>query len=293
MAFAPATREKSYLRMALIGTPGSGKTYTALKVMQNLVGPGFAVIDTEHGSARKYAPLPGEAADPEKGTFDFVHADLSNYDPANYIALIKEAAAAKIPGIVIDSLTHAWSGIGGILDKKDQLDRTSKNSYTNWRDLTPIHNKLIEAILEFPGHVIVCFRAKMEYAQEKDENGRSKVVKLGLGAIQRDDVEYEFDVVMLMDQNNSAQVVKTRYSFLSGKTISKPGKEVAADLAYWLGQGGDPPMTREELVLKAAELGLSEADLGVFLAKNKLTNLQGFNRYTVMYEALVKSKNAS
>lgn len=293
MAFAPATREKSNLRLALMGVPGAGKTYTAMNIMQHLVGPGFAVIDTEHDSARKYAPLPGEKADPEKGTFDFVHAGITNYDPANYIALIKEAAAAKIPGLVIDSLTHAWNGIGGILDKKDQLDRVSKNSYTNWRDLTPVHNKLIESILEFPGHVIVTFRAKMEYTQYKDDNGKNKVEKLGLGAVQRDDVEYEFDVVMLMDQFNTAQVTKTRYAFLNGQTIQKPGKALADDLLYWLGQGAERPMTREELVQKAAEFDMDEAALGAFLAKNKLTTLQGFNRYTVMYEALVKSKNGN
>lgn len=292
-SFAPATREKSYLRMAVLGVPGAGKTYSSMKVMQYLVGPGFAVIDTEHDSARKYAPLPGEKADPEKGTFDFIHAGLTNYDPQNFINLIKEAAAAGIPGLVIDSLSHAWSGIGGILDKKDQLDRTSKNSYTNWRELTPVHNKLIEAILEYPGHVIVCFRAKMEYAQEKDDNGRSKVVKLGLGAIQRDDVEYEFDVVALMDQSNAAQITKTRYSFLSGRTINKPGKELADDLLYWLGQGGERPMTREELLLKANEAySMNEADVGAFLAKNRLTALQGFNRYTTMWEKLVEAKNA-
>lgn len=287
--FSPATREKSLLRMAIMGPSGTGKSYSAMKIMSYLVDGQFAVIDTERDSARKYAPLPGESAEPEKGTFDFLHAGITNYAPENYIKLIKAAAEARIPGIVIDSLSHAWAGKGGILDLKDQLDKVSKNSYTNWREMTPKHNELIESILDYPGHVIVTIRTKMEYAQTKDDNGRNKVEKLGMGGIQRDDVEYEFDVVMMMTQANAAEVTKTRYSVLAGQLIPKPGQELAETLKYWLGQGGEAPMSRAEFVAKCwTEFGLEELKVGPELARLKLNGIQGFDKYNKIYEAMLK-----
>lgn len=288
MPFAPATREKSLLRMALMGPSGNGKSYTALKLMTYLLDPDqvFAVIDTERDSARKYAPLPGEKADPESGTFNFLHSGITNYSPENYIALIKEAEKAKIPGLVIDSLSHAWFAKGGILDQKDTLDQNSKNSYTNWRSLTPKHNDLVEAILDYPGHVIVTLRTKMEYAQTKDENGKGKVEKLGLGAIQRDDVEYEFDVVMMMTSSNAAEVTKTRYSIIANQTIQKPGQELAETLRYWLGQGGEAALTKSKFEEEClTKFDLMPAQIGPMLAQLKI-KAQGYNRYNLMLEAL-------
>lgn len=56
--FAPAVKTESKLRLAIAGPSGSGKTYTALAIGTALAAGGkVALLDTEHGSASKYADL--------------------------------------------------------------------------------------------------------------------------------------------------------------------------------------------------------------------------------------------
>ena len=52
--FKKATKKQAKLRLTLDGPPGSGKTYSALELAKHLGGR-TALIDTEHGSASKYA----------------------------------------------------------------------------------------------------------------------------------------------------------------------------------------------------------------------------------------------
>ena len=56
MIFKRATKKNSKLRLGLIGPAGSGKTYTALTVAKHLGGR-VALVDSENGSASKYANL--------------------------------------------------------------------------------------------------------------------------------------------------------------------------------------------------------------------------------------------
>src|SRR5262245_45143039 len=56
MPFTRATKLEAKLRLALAAPSGAGKTYTALQLATHLSGP-IALIDTERGSASKYADL--------------------------------------------------------------------------------------------------------------------------------------------------------------------------------------------------------------------------------------------
>lgn len=234
MAFQKATKKKTKLRLALCGVTGSGKTYSALEIAKHL-GTHFAVIDTERGSASKYA---GEVAD-----FDVV--ELENFAPARYIAMLKEAAKAAYPVVVVDSLSHAWMGEGGILDQKDK--KSGNDSFGAWRTLTPQHNDLVEAILSYPGHVIVTMRSKTEYVLEKNSQGKNVPRKVGMAPVQRDGLEYEFDVVGDMDFDHTLHVTKSRCAAIADQSIRKPGEQVAKALLAWLDQGVD------EVPRKAAE----------------------------------------
>src|SRR5688572_27032747 len=113
MTFQKATKGSARLRMALIGAAGSGKTYTALNIAQHLGGP-IAVIDTERGSASKYSDV-----------FEFDVLELDSFSPQTYIAAINAAAEAGYRVLIIDSLSHAWTGKEGALD---QVDRVAKRS---------------------------------------------------------------------------------------------------------------------------------------------------------------------
>lgn len=229
-AFKKATKHESKLRLALIGPSGTGKTYSALAIASNL-GSRVAVIDTERGSASKYADL-----------FDFDVLELDRYSPVDYVESIRQAEEAGYDVLVIDSLSHAWSGRGGALEMVDSIAKRSKtaNSFSAWRDVTPLHNDMVDSMIGCKCHVIVTLRAKTEWVQEKDERGKTHIRKVGMAAVQRDGMEYEFDVVGDLDQDNALTITKTRCPALTGAVVVKPGVQLANVLAEWL-HGAPPP----------------------------------------------------
>lgn len=228
--FQKAVKAKSKARIGLIGPSGSGKTYTALLLATHM-GNRIALIDTEHGSASKYAD-----------EFDFDTLWLNNYHPKNYIEAIKAAGEAGYDVLIIDSLSHAWAGTDGALDLADKnAAKYGGNRWAAWRDVTPLHNQLIEAILSSPCHVIATMRSKMEYIQTTDEKGKTVIRKVGMAPIQRDGMEYEFDVVGELDIDHNFIVSKTRCKALDGAIIKCPGKELADTLMAWLSDGVEMP----------------------------------------------------
>lgn len=228
--FKKATKTQAKLRLAIAGASGSGKTFTALTIGKHL-GSRMALIDTERGSASKYA---GDVA-------DFDTLELDHFAVPRYLQAIQAAAAEGYDVLVIDSLSHAWAGKGGILEEADKRG----GKFGAWRELTPIQQSLLDAILSYPGHVIATMRSKMTYEVSTDESrGRkeTKVEKVGLAPVQRDDVSYEFDVMLDMDERNTARVTKTRCAALSGAFLTKPGKDVADTLKAWLSDGAAAPI---------------------------------------------------
>ena len=131
MAFRKAERKKAKLRLAITGPAGSGKTYGALLIALGLGGR-IAMIDTENGSGDLYSSL---------GDYD-VCSLSAPFDPRKYIQTIHEAEKEGYNVIIIDSLSHAWNGQGGILDIQGKLAeaRYRGNSYAAWRDITPLQN---------------------------------------------------------------------------------------------------------------------------------------------------------
>lgn len=232
--FQKATKTKAKLRLALVGPSGSGKTYSALAIATELVGPTgrVAVIDTEHGSASKYA-----------GRFSFDVLELDSCAPSTYVEALQAAAEAGYDAVVVDSLSHAWMGKDGALEQVDKAAKRSQsgNTFTAWRDVTPQHNALVEALITAPLHVVATMRAKTEYVMEKDQNGKSSPRKVGLAPVQRDGLEYEFDVLGDIDLEHNLIISKTRCESLSGAVIQKPGANVAKVLLAWLSDGADAP----------------------------------------------------
>jgi hypothetical protein len=152
MNFRRATKYDAKIRFAVCGPAGCGKTYTLLQLATALGGP-IAVVDTERGSASKYADL-----------FEFDVLELDSFDPLNLIEIIDKAAAAGYRVLFIDSLSHFWTGKNGELDKVDNAARSMQNpnSLAAWKTVTPIHNALIDKIVSAPFHVLASMRAKTE-----------------------------------------------------------------------------------------------------------------------------------
>lgn len=249
MGFQKATKKQAKARIGIIGPSGSGKTYTALR-LATAIGKKVALIDTEHGSASKYADK-----------FDFDVMELFDYHPQNYINGIKEAEAAGYDVLVIDSLSHAWAGTGGILDIVDTITVKSKsgNAFTTgWREATPIHNNLIDTILGAKLHIIATMRSKTEYVLEDDGKGGKRPRKVGMAPVQRDGMEYEFDIVGDMDQEHNFIISKTRCDLLDGKVFNKPGEDLAAIILQWLSDGEEFNPLEHEVKRLRKELRLTD-----------------------------------
>ena len=230
MAFQKATKKAARLRMALVGPSGSGKTFSALAIAKGLGGR-VGLIDTERGSASKYADR-----------FDFDVMELETFAPKDFVAAIAEAEKAGVEVVIIDSLSHAWMGKGGALEMVDEAAKRSKagNSFGAWREVTPQYNALVDAILRTRCHVIVTMRAKTEYVLEQGSNGKQTPRKVGLAPVQRDGMEFEFDVVGDM-ADSELVVTKSRCPDFNRAVVREPGIEVGQKLRAWLTDGSEAP----------------------------------------------------
>lgn len=231
--FQRATKKKAKLRITLDGPAGSGKTYSSL-VLAKALGGKTALIDSEHASASKYASL-----------FEFDSAELAEFSLETYIKAILAAGAAKYDNLIIDSLSHAWTGKGGALEQVDRMGGNQGKGFTSgWRHVTPLHTRLIDTMLSFPGHLIVTMRTKMEYVLETDSKGKQVPRKVGMAPVQREGMEYEFDVVADLDLGGGVTIAKTRCPDLSGSAgLLRHGDvpELGAKLKAWLSDGADVP----------------------------------------------------
>lgn len=217
LAFKPATIVGTKARVCFAGPPGSGKTLTSLRTARALVGPSgrIALIDTESRSASKYAPYE---------SFDVL--ELDSFDPKNYIDAIHLAERAGYDVIIIDSLSHAWAGKDGLLEQHAAAERKTKNSYTAWKDITPLHNELVESIIRSTAHIITTMRVKEAHEISRDNDGKVQILKLGLQPIQREGIRYEFDVLIDIDTDHVATVDKSRFPAIDGQVYRRPVGEI-------------------------------------------------------------------
>ena len=277
LQFTKATKKQAKARIAIDGPSGSGKTYTSLIAAKALAGDGrIAVIDTERGSASLYSDR-----------FDFDVLELTPpFSPEVYRDAIKVAENAGYAVIVIDSLSHAWEGEGGALDMADNATKRQKtpNSYTAWREVTPLHRAMVDAILQSNCHIVVTMRSKMEYVQEKNSEGRTVINKVGMAPIQRSGMEYEFTIVGDMDLDNNIVITKTRFEPYNGLVQKKPDVTFFKPFVDWLNSGkavekvSEPeikhdPVETTMTIEKAAKITNSEGKSYIDLPNDKLQGM--------------------
>lgn len=226
MAFQKAVKRDAKGRVALIGPAGSGKSFTMLKLARLLAGltGKIAAVDTEHGSLSKYADV-----------FDFDVMELDSFSPQNFLGSLEDAEKAGYSVFCCDSLSHFWVGADGALEFVDNAQKRaqSRDGMSGWKDFRPWERRMVDMMISSPMHVIVTMRTKTAY-EDQMVNGKKSRVKIGLAPVQRDGMEYEFDLVGAMDDENNLVVDKTRCSFYSGKVLPKPGEKEFAPFAEWL-----------------------------------------------------------
>lgn len=229
MEIRKAERKKAKLRLGIAAPSGAGKTYSSLLMAFGLGGK-VGLIDTEHGSGDLYAHL---------GEYDIISIEAP-YSVKKYTDAIHAFEEAGYTTIIIDSLSHAWAGDGGLLDKQGKMADRGTNSFAAWRTITPEHNNLVDSMLRSPCHIIATMRAKQEYVLETNDKGKQQPKKVGMAPVQREGMEYEFTVMLDVDMNHIASASKDRTSLFDGQFF-KIDKSTGETLLQWLETGKEAP----------------------------------------------------
>ena len=253
--FEEVTRQKSKLRMGLVAPSGAGKTLGALYIAYGITNDWhkIAMIDTEHERGRFYA----NRTDLAIPTGTFLYQSLTApYSPDKYISYVQEAAKAVGPDgvVIVDSLSHAWDNEGGVLDIKNEIAKTNvtKTAFSAWDEAGKIQNNLINSILSVNAHTIVTMRTKMAYAMEVNEKGKTVPVKIGLAPVQRENAEYEFDIVLNISRDHTTVAGKDTTFLDSFCGVITP--EIGKQLHDWLDNGIEPERCADcgNLIVSAA-----------------------------------------
>jgi hypothetical protein len=246
VAIRKAKRSATKLRLLLTGPSGSGKTWGALQIAKGLGGKTM-VIDTEEGSSDLYEHL-----------HDFDVIDLRPpFTPERYIEAITAAEEAGYAVIIVDSVTHCWSGSGGCLELLEDVAKAQfrGNTWSAFSVITPRWRAFVDKLLRSPAHVICSGRSKTETAQV-DDHGKKKVAKLGMKLEARDGLEFEFTTVLdLIHDGHYATVSKDRTGLFSGdpKPISVSTGE---RIAEWLAGG---TVLEDQAVIEGAKKAIADA----------------------------------
>ena len=196
-----SSKRQAKIKMALQGCAGSGKTYSALLLAYGLTKDWsrIAVIDSENGSADLYANL---------GAYNVL--PITDYSPETYIEAINICESAGMEVIIIDSISHCWDYLleyhAGLMG----------NSFVNWAKVTPRQNAFIQRILQSKSHIICTMRTKQDYVLN-EKNGKMVPEKVGLKAVMRDGVDYEFTIVLDLDLKHHSVASKDRTGLFMGK----------------------------------------------------------------------------
>lgn len=242
----PARRGNLYTRMLLYGESGQGKTFTALEVAFHLadlygIAPNkIAVGDTETvesadredggtGSAEKYEGRPCNCNRCHRqglvlSGFQTMILEAGHRDPDSFMRFLEVCKKDGIMIVILDGITDEWRSL---LQLVDQIKAQSRGREDGWGTARPLHNKFVQAVMEYPGHVIVTCRAKKESRHKKAEDGPGDVLP-----DQDSNVIYEYDVSVLVRRGTS-YVVKTRDDRLENFSSRHAGADMAESLKRW------------------------------------------------------------
>lgn len=213
-----SSKKEAKIKLAIQGCSGSGKTYSSLLLAYGMTNnwSKIAVIDSENGSADLYAHL---------GAYNVLSLDHP-YTPENYIAAIELCEQQGIEVIIIDSISAAWDCL---LEYHASLQG---NSFANWARVTPRHNAFVQKILRSKCHIICTMRTKQDYVLS-EKNGKMVPEKVGLKAIMRDGIDYEFTIVFDIDIAHKSVASKDRTGLFMGKGYFVITQKVGHHILAW------------------------------------------------------------
>ena len=265
MNLRQSERKNAKIKMALQGPAGSGKTYSALLLAKGLTNDDFskvAIIDTENGSADLYAHL---------GQYN-VLSMAPPFTPESYIKAIEICEKAEMEVIILDSISHSWDEL---LDFHSKL---TGNSFTNWAKVTPRQKAFTDKILQAKAHIIATMRTKQDYVlQQKD--GKYIPEKVGLKAVQRDGLDYEFTLVFDVDIKHFVVSSKDRTGLFMGRPDFIINTGTGKRILEWCNEGSLTP--------KVVEVSKEEVQQKIQSCENVTQLTQLYSEYPEYQESLL------
>jgi predicted nucleotidyltransferase len=111
-----------------------------------------------------------------------------------------------------------------------------------------MQKSFVDKILNCNAHVIATMRVKQDYVIS-EKNGKMVPEKVGLKAIQRDEISYEFTIVFDIDSKHFASASKDRTMLFEGKPQFLINSNSGKRILEWCNSS----MTRPELQQKIVE----------------------------------------
>lgn len=261
ITFRRAAASEAKPLVGIYAESGCGKTKSALLLAKGFVeamGGTMAdvgMIETESGRGEAYAN------DPVVGGYQVLSL-REEFSPSTYGAAIAEAERAKLRALIVDSASHEWEGVGGVLAMAAKNQADDKKGPLVWQQPKILHQReFMGRLLQTPiPLVIVCMRAKypMYQVTQKDLEAWEAAGKPGmrpkvgdwarswkLEPKQSEDILYEMFVHGWIDQDHRFHLTKStvdalRTVFVDGDPISVA---TGAQLAAWAGGRTVPSAT--------------------------------------------------
>jgi DNA polymerase III delta prime subunit len=242
-----ANRSDSKVLISLAGLSGCGKTYSAILLARGLVGEtgkiGF--IDTEQCRASLYSDL--------AGGFDTINMEAP-FSPDRYIKAVDAFKKAGYGAVIIDSMSHEWEGVGGVLEMAESqkyANGKEMQGMAKWAKPKAEHKKMMDYLLHCGMHIIFCFRAK-ERMREEIVDGKKIYINDGLITTTEKNFIYEMTVSLLLDvETKFPKVIKCpeqlEHLFPSNKFINQ---SAGLEIEKWL---NNKQRTKEEIIAEGKE----------------------------------------
>lgn len=263
--FEEATREQSKASILIEGLSGKGKSGLALLLGYYLAGEDWTKvfdIDTENNSVNLFTDIDSSAGVKFAG---FRHGKFTpdlKYKPSHYQEFKEAALQAGAEVVINDSISHAWTYEGGILDMVNDLKnsntRYQRDSYAAWGDdeIVKEKQKLYQLFRDYRCHVISTVRVKEKMEYDKDDNGKTILKSLGEQEIMQADVKYEPDLVLHMLEpgraidkeikHPKAKIIKSRYVILKEGETYEFTPTLCKQIADYLKEGTSPDEILEQ-----------------------------------------------
>lgn len=251
----PAQRDQAKPLIGLYSESGRGKTWSALLLARGFVGPKgrIGMIETESGRGEAYVgvdPVGEYLVCPIRGS----------YSPKDYGEAITACEQGELGALIIDSASHEWEAVGGVLDMAAKNQEDGKKGPLVWQRPKMTHQKeFVLRLMTTPiPLVIVNMRAKYPMQQIKESHvaawkaagGQGQPPKVGewarsehLEPKQSEDVLFEMFAHGWLDEEHKLHVTKYPRAIPAFRDIIRDGQPIDIDtgrrLAHWAAGGVD------------------------------------------------------